>query len=87
MDAVTDLPESTRANILPEAGTRGVRPARGQRRQQEDGTMAVIAPGTGLGEAFVIWDGSRYRSHPLEGGHDDFAPTTPMQIGLIPTWR
>ena len=47
------------------------------------GTMAVIAPGTGLGEAFLTWDGSRYRAHPSEGGHVDFGPTQPLEIDLL----
>jgi glucokinase len=47
------------------------------------GTIAVIAPGTGLGEAFLAWDGSRYRSYPSEGGHADFAPVNDLQIGLL----
>jgi glucokinase len=41
------------------------------------GTIAVIAPGTGLGQAFLIWDGSAYRAHPSEGSHTDFAPNRP----------
>ncbi len=47
------------------------------------GATAVVAPGTGLGEAFLTWDGSRYRAHPSEGGHADFAPTDPVQVGLL----
>ncbi len=47
------------------------------------GAIAVIAPGTGLGEAFLAWDGARYRPHPSEGGHTDFGPTTPEQHGLL----
>ena len=47
------------------------------------GAMAVIAPGTGLGEAFLTWDGTRYRTHSSEGGHCDFAPTSRLQIGLL----
>jgi glucokinase len=46
------------------------------------GAIAVIAPGTGLGEAFLTWDGSRYRAHPSEGGHTDFAPTPPLDVDL-----
>jgi glucokinase len=48
-----------------------------------DGTMAVIAPGTGLGEAFLTWSGSRYQPFPSEGGHADFAATNPLEIGLL----
>jgi len=47
------------------------------------GAIAVIAPGTGLGEGFLTWDGARYRPHPSEGGHTDFAPTNPLQIELL----
>jgi glucokinase len=47
------------------------------------GSIAVIAPGTGLGEGFLTWDGSRYRSHPSEGGHASFAPTDDTQIEML----
>jgi glucokinase len=47
------------------------------------GAVAVIAPGTGLGEAFLTWDGSRYHAYPSEGGHADFAPGNAMQVGLL----
>src|SRR6185503_2285738 len=46
------------------------------------GTIAVIAPGTGLGEALVVHDGVRYRALPSEGGHADFAPTTDEELSL-----
>jgi glucokinase len=45
--------------------------------------MAIIAPGTGLGEAFLTWDGSRYRPHASEGGHADFAPNNPFEVELL----
>jgi glucokinase len=47
------------------------------------GAMAVIAPGTGLGEAFLTWDGSRYRPHASGGGHADFAPANPFEVELL----
>ena len=47
------------------------------------GPIAVIAPGTGLGESFLTWDGSQYVSHSSEGGHSDFAPTDQRQIRLL----
>ena len=47
------------------------------------GPIAVLAPGTGLGEAFLVWDGSRHRVHPSEGGHVDFAPRTLVQEQLL----
>jgi glucokinase len=47
------------------------------------GAIAVVAPGTGLGESFLTWDGSKYVSHSSEGGHADFAPTNERQIALL----
>ena len=49
----------------------------------EKGPIAIIAPGTGLGESFLTWHGSRYVAHSSEGGHVDFAPTDERQIGLL----
>jgi len=45
--------------------------------------IAVIAPGTGLGESFLTWNGSQYVAHGSEGGHSDFAPTDERQIRLL----
>lgn len=47
------------------------------------GAIAVIAPGTGLGEAFLVWDGHTYRAFPCEGGHTDFAPVGELQRALL----
>lgn len=47
------------------------------------GAIGVVAPGTGLGESFLTWDGSKYVSHGSEGGHADFGPTDERQIGLL----
>jgi glucokinase len=47
------------------------------------GAIAVIAPGTGLGESFLTWDGARYVAHSSEGGHSDFAPTDERQVHLL----
>jgi glucokinase len=51
--------------------------------KEAGGTIAVIAPGTGLGEAFLTWDGKRYRAFPSEGGHTDFGPVTREQRDLL----
>jgi len=48
-----------------------------------EGTIAVIAPGTGLGEAYLCWDGKGYQAYPSEGGHVDFAPLTEQQQDLL----
>lgn len=49
----------------------------------DKGTLLVVAPGTGLGQAYLNWSGSRYYAHPSEGGHADFAPTNDLEIGLL----
>ena len=46
-------------------------------------TQALIAAGTGLGEAILFWDGSRYVVAGSEGGHADFAPRTEREIELL----
>jgi glucokinase len=43
----------------------------------------VIAPGTGLGEAFLTREGTRRREHPSEGGHADFAPGSLLEADLL----
>lgn len=47
------------------------------------GHRVVIAAGTGLGQAFLVWDGARYWPIATEGGHVDFAPTTEKEIALL----
>jgi glucokinase len=51
------------------------------------GSIAVVAPGTGLGEAYLTWDGSRYRAYPSEGGHADFAPADLLQLEMLRYWQ
>src|SRR5262245_46020529 len=46
-------------------------------------TLALIAAGTGLGEAIIFWDGKSYRPIPSEGGHTDFAPNNDNEIELL----
>jgi glucokinase len=53
-------------------------------RPDPQGAIAVIAPGTGLGEAFLVRNGTRYIACPSEGGHADFGPANEMQDEL---WR
>lgn len=48
-----------------------------------EGNQAVIAPGTGLGEAGLFWNGSRHEVFACEGGHTDFAPQGELQIELL----
>ncbi len=48
------------------------------------GNGALIAAGTGLGEAGLYWNGHRHMPFACEGGHADFAPTTEEEVAL---WR
>ena len=47
------------------------------------GNGALIAAGTGLGEACLYWDGTRRHPFACEGGHSDFAPRNDVEIGLL----
>lgn len=47
------------------------------------GSKALLAAGTGLGQAILVWNGARYQVVPSEGGHSDFAPHTEQQIELL----
>jgi len=47
------------------------------------GNQALIAAGTGLGEAGLFWDGTRHHVYACEGGHTDFAPQGELQIELL----
>jgi glucokinase len=52
------------------------------------GPIGVLALGTGLGESYVTGGREAPRAHPSEGGHADFAPTTPQQARLLESlWR
>jgi glucokinase len=50
---------------------------------QSVGNQAVIAPGTGLGEAGLFWNGTQHEVFACEGGHTDFAPQGDLQIELL----
>ena len=54
-----------------------------QGEAEAEGAIAVIAPGTGLGEAYLTWNGSAYLAHNSEGGHADFAPTDAFELDLL----
>lgn len=47
------------------------------------GNQALLAAGTGLGEALLIWDGSQRVVSPSEGGHCDFTPRNDREIELL----
>jgi glucokinase len=47
------------------------------------GNAAVIAAGTGLGEAGLYWDGHVHRPFASEGGHASFSPANEMDLALL----
>jgi glucokinase len=49
----------------------------------EGSPIGVIGAGTGLGEAYLGWNGDRYEVYPTEGGHTDFAPRNALEIELL----
>jgi glucokinase len=51
------------------------RPSRGQ-------NVGLVAPGTGLGVAFLVWSGDRYMPVSSEGGHMDFGPNNQAEVAL-----
>ncbi|GJL61647.1 MAG: glucokinase [Nitrospirales bacterium] len=47
------------------------------------GNIAIVAAGTGLGEAACFWDGQEHQPFASEGGHADFAPRNPTEMELL----
>ncbi len=68
--AVPHLPPADLAALNPQVAAR-------------DGNKAIIAPGTGLGEASLFFHENHYYAIPSEGGHADFAPHTPLELDLL----
>jgi len=68
---VIHLPDS-KCEILQRGGTRKIQ-----------GNTAVIAAGTGLGEASLVYSAGRHHIVVSEGGHTDFAPHNAEQIELL----
>jgi glucokinase len=48
-----------------------------------EGNRGLIAAGTGLGEAILVWNGKTYTPMASEGGHSDFAARNDDEIGLL----
>ena len=51
--------------------------------QDASGNAAVIAAGTGLGEAGLFWDGQNHRPFATEGGHASFSPSSDIEFALM----
>jgi len=47
------------------------------------GNCALIAAGTGLGEALLVWNGRDWTPSPSEGGHSDFGPRDGLEEELL----
>jgi len=52
-------------------------------KPEAGGTIAVIAPGTGLGVGFLTWAAGRYHAYATEGGHADFAPVNAVHDEML----
>ena len=50
---------------------------------QASGNAAVIAAGTGLGEAGLYWDGQQHQPFATEGGHTSFSPGNELEIAYL----
>lgn len=66
--------------VLDAAGMRTLR----EGSPEAQGNRVLVAPGTGLGEAALIWDGRGHLPVASEGGNTDFGPADELQIAL---WR
>ena len=49
----------------------------------EQGNIAVIAPGTGLGIGFVVWTAAGYRAYASEAAHTSFSPQNLQEMELL----
>jgi len=47
------------------------------------GNVAIISPGTGLGEAGMYFDGTYYHPFATEGGHCDFSPQNELDVEML----
>ncbi len=76
------------ANDLVASGTAAIaskpayRVALNPSAMETTGHAAVIAAGTGLGEALFYYDGVTHHPMPTEGGHADFAPNNALESEL-----
>lgn len=67
---IPQLPTRRFKNLTP-----GLRP--------QQGNMALIAAGTGMGTAGLFWDGEHHHPFAAEGGHQDFNPRDDLSFGLL----
>jgi len=65
-------------SLLGDGDLQSIKPGHG-----DDGPRALIAPGTGLGQAMMIHADGRWVGQASEGGHVDFASRTPIEDELL----
>jgi len=54
------------------------------REERERRVFAILAPGTGLGQAYsILGDDGRHHPFPSEGGHVEFAPKDELEVDLL----
>jgi glucokinase len=54
------------------------------REERERRVFAILAPGTGLGQAYsILGDDGRHHPFPSEGGHVEFAPKDELEFDLL----
>lgn len=51
--------------------------------RNSNGNLAILAAGTGLGQAACFWDGKEHHPFACEGGHTDFAPRNQLELELL----
>lgn len=56
-------------------------------KSKDRAPKALIAAGTGLGEALLFWDGTHYRIFPSEASLTDFAPRNDRELLLVHSLR
>jgi len=84
VDLINDLVATAIGALhLPPADLRVLQPG----EQHAGGAMAVLAPGSGLGEAFLVPHNGGYLPCPSEGGHVSFAPRDGLQSDLLAFMR
>src|SRR3990167_94657 len=54
-----------------------------QEGKPQPGNQALIAAGTGLGEAGIFWDGTMHHPFACEGGHVGFVPRHALEMELF----
>ena len=58
-------------------------PNRKNGQENTETVIGVLAPGTGLGQAFIYTSSGQRYIMASEGGHVDFAPTNEVEVELL----